>query len=137
MTRALEGQMTYSIGRREFITILGGATAGWPVASHAQQVETPVIGVLHPGSPEAIANNLAGFRKGLSEAGFVEGRNVAIEYRWAMGEYARLPELANDLVRRRVSVIAVPGSGQAAFVAKAATSTIPIVFGVAADPVKA
>jgi putative ABC transport system substrate-binding protein len=121
--------------RREFITLLGGAVA-WPSAGRAQQAAMPVIGYLTAGSPEVSVNALAAFRKGLSETGFVEGRNVTIEYRWAQNEIARLPDLVADLVRRRVAVIATPGSVPAAVEAKAATTTIPIVFSTAGDPVR-
>ena len=120
--------------RREFITLLGGAAVTWPMAARAQAV-MPVVGYLAAGTPETWTNVVAAFRKGLSETGFVEGRNVAIEYRWANNENDRLPELAADLVRRRVNVIVTPGSGLASRAAKAATTTIPIVFG-GPDPVR-
>jgi putative tryptophan/tyrosine transport system substrate-binding protein len=123
--------------RRVFIALLGGAAVACPLAARAQQPALPVIGYLYAGAPEASVNLVAAFRKGLSETGYVEGQNVAIEFRWAQYEYNRLPALAADLVRRRVDVIATPAGLQAAFAAKATTTTIPIVFSTAADPVQA
>jgi ABC-type uncharacterized transport system substrate-binding protein len=121
--------------RREFITLLGGA-ATLPLAARAQQPAKPVIGFVHPGSAQSFARPLSAFLKGLGETGYVEGRNVAIEYRWAGDRSDQLPAMVDDLVRRQVSVLAVLGSTPAALAAKAASTTVPIVFTIAGDPVQ-
>ena len=121
--------------RREFITLVGGAAAAWPLAARAQQAAMPVVGFISGGSPDASAGPAAAFRKGLSETGYVEGQNVVVEYHWLEGNFERLTAVLDDVIRRRVAVIAIPDSSPVSLAAKAATTSIPIVFGVAENPV--
>src|SRR5580704_15391539 len=128
--------MVIGIGRRELIAALGGATVAWPFAARAQQAVPPMVGFIDGGSLDGSARYVAAFGKGINETGFVEGQNVTVEYHYLEGQYDRLPALMADLVRRQVAVIATPALTLAARAAKAATATIPIVFGVAEDPVR-
>jgi putative tryptophan/tyrosine transport system substrate-binding protein len=131
--------MSTRMGRREVITVLAGAAAAsisCPLVTRAQQPNMPVIGFLDPRSPETIAERVRAFRQGLKDTGFVEGENVAIEYRWAEGQFDRLPALASELARRPVAVLVAPGSTNLAMAAKTATTTIPVVFAVGEDPVR-
>jgi putative ABC transport system substrate-binding protein len=122
--------------RREFITLLGGVTAAWSLAAGAQQPKVPVVGFMHTLSPERVPHLVAAFRQGLKEVGYTEGQDLTVEYRWAQGHYDRLPELAADLVRRQVAVIAATGGDPSPQIAKAATQTIPIVFTANGDPIR-
>jgi putative ABC transport system substrate-binding protein len=124
------------VRRRNFIKVMACSAAAWPVAGYAQQrAVMPVVGFLDGGSSRERTQQVAAFRKGLAEGGYQEGQNVALEFRWAEGQYGRFAELAADLVQRRVTVIAIPGSGSGALAAKGVTTTIPIVFGSAGNPV--
>src|SRR5262245_37737786 len=135
MTPNRRGHMASYIERRKFLATLLGGAAAWPLAARAQQPAMPVIGFLSSRSPEDSAHLVVAFRQGLAEGGFVEGQNVAIEFRWAYGQYDRLPAMAADLVNRRVNVLTAAGGEPSALAAKRATSTIPIVFGAGSDPV--
>src|SRR5262249_51446002 len=131
---AREGRMTATIGRRELLAALGGAAAAWPLAARAQQSTTPVVGILSPLAPGSGEYLLDAFRRGLGESSYIKGQNVTIDDRFAAGRFDRFPEMAADLVQRRVSVIAASGN-VAAVAAKAATQTLPILFAVTEDPV--
>src|SRR5215469_17503731 len=122
--------------RRDFVTLIGGAAVGWPLAARAQQSAIPVIGFIGISSPSAATELLAAFHRGLSEMGYTEGQNVKIEYRWGENQYNRLPALAIELVQHQVTAIATMGSSRAALAAKAATTTIPIIFSTGEDPVE-
>src|SRR5262244_2013618 len=136
MTPNRRGHMASYIGRRKFLATLLGGAAAWPLAARAQQPAMPIVGLVNIRSADASARNAAAFRKGLNETGTVEGQDVMVEYHWLDGHYDRLPAVMADLVGRRVAVIATPGFSAGAQAAKAATTTIPIVFGVGEDPVR-
>src|SRR5215472_6529824 len=123
------------IGRREFITLIGGAAA-WPLTARAQRIANPVVGYLYPGLPEAGANALMAFRKGLSEAGYIEGRDLTLDVRWANGQYERIPELLVELIQHKVAALVLAGGVAATLAAKSLTSSIPIVFSIVGDPVE-
>src|SRR5262245_28726482 len=131
-----EGHMASYIARRKFLAALGGAAAAWPLAARAQQAAMPVIGLLDSRSSDAMAGRLAGFRQGLKEVGFADGENVRLVYRWAENQLDRLPEMAADLIRQQAAVIFTTGGPASAFAAKAATTTIPVVFLVGEDPAR-
>src|SRR4051794_35993224 len=126
----------FDMRRRDFVNLLGGAAVAWPIAARAQQPAMPVIGFMSARSPEDTLQELNAFHKGLGEGGFIEHRNTTIEYRWARGDYARLPALAAELVQQRVNVLVATGEDASAFAAKAATATIPVVFNMTSDPVR-
>ena len=128
--------MTAFIGRRDFVTLLGGAVAMWPLVAHAQQAAMPVIGFLHPGSLATNRRNVAAFHQGLAEAGYADGQNVKVEFRWANNELARLPALAADLVDLQAAVIVAAGAVASPVAVKGATTTIPIVLVGVGDPLK-
>jgi putative ABC transport system substrate-binding protein len=128
--------MANSVARRKFVASHGGAAVAWPLAVRAQQPALPIVGFINAGSADGYATRSAAFRKGLNEAGCVEGQNVTVEYHWLEGQYDRLPALVADMVRRRVAVIATPANTPGSLAAKAGTATIPIVFGVGEDPVR-